>query len=252
MSEPQPPRLHEFSSLNDAAAWLTYWDDETWTPEAVISRLYAEWIQSENGVFSVSPETIAVVVPGGTKLTNLTDGTAELLQRARKLYVAGVEQFLRELHECGEAVPTALVTGRLNSPRWRIDRSLSLTNVRLSQKQIEVLQKPFSDLIRQIALGHVASIGAVAPKTHESGSQTTRLAPVPRHRAQDATILAVLREMGHDPLALTRNQPGKKGIPSMLRSKLVKERPDLFSKNGTQFTHAWERLAQRGEIGYLD
>jgi hypothetical protein len=66
---------------------------------------------------------------------------------------------------------------------------------------------------------------------------------LPRQRQQEAEVLRVLRELGHDPHALPRNTPGRAGPKAAAFGRLGwrKEKRGVFDK-------AWERLRQTGEI----
>ena len=81
---------------------------------------------------------------------------------------------------------------------------------------------------------------AAAP---ESTTQTAK--PVQRSAAQDAAILATLKAMDVDPLAVPKNPPGKPGTKAKVRTAL--EGDALFT-GATVFDKAWERLTTRGEI----
>ena len=69
--------------------------------------------------------------------------------------------------------------------------------------------------------------------------------PVQRSAAQDAAILATLKTMSVDPLAVPKNSPGKPGTKAKVRTAL--DGNPLFT-GATVFDKAWERLAKRGEI----
>lgn len=68
--------------------------------------------------------------------------------------------------------------------------------------------------------------------------------PLPRQRHQEAEILRVLRELGHDPAALPARPPGRSGAKAEAWHRLAwkKERRGVFDG-------AWERLRGTGEIG---
>ena len=67
--------------------------------------------------------------------------------------------------------------------------------------------------------------------------------PLQRQRHQEAEILRVLRELGHDPHALPRNTPGRAGPKAAAFGRLgwKKEERGVFDK-------AWERLRQARDI----
>lgn len=81
----------------------------------------------------------------------------------------------------------------------------------------------------------------------EQPQGAAQVEPVQRSAAQDAAILNAIREAGHDPLALPKNDSGKRGIKAVIRDKLTGKHT-LFPKAGTQFNKAWDRLRVRKEI----
>lgn len=81
----------------------------------------------------------------------------------------------------------------------------------------------------------------------EQPRAVAQIQPVQRSAAQDAAILNAIREAGHDPLTLPKNDSGKRGIKAVIREEL-KGKHTLFPKFGRQFDKAWERLRARKEI----
>ena len=70
--------------------------------------------------------------------------------------------------------------------------------------------------------------------------------PVQRSAAQDATVLAEIEKQGLKPLALPKNQPGKKGVKADIRASLAGT--NLFPRQGKTFDRAWERLTKNADI----
>ncbi|SIQ85145.1 hypothetical protein SAMN05421778_10552 [Sphaerotilus natans] len=68
--------------------------------------------------------------------------------------------------------------------------------------------------------------------------------PLQRQRHQEAEILRVLRELGRDPTALPRNDPGKAGPKAAVRQRLG----HLPGWGVSVFNKAWERLRESGDI----
>lgn len=85
---------------------------------------------------------------------------------------------------------------------------------------------------------------APAPVVAESLSNGSAK-PMQRSAAQDAEILAAIRNAGHDPLALPMNEPGKPGVKAAIRDTLGGK--GLFAGT-TVFDKAWERLRQQCDI----
>lgn len=80
-----------------------------------------------------------------------------------------------------------------------------------------------------------------APDSVEHKAHVTAPArPLPAQRFQENEILRVIAELGHDPIALPKDQNGKPGIKAKVRSKL-NFTPTVFNK-------AWERLSSTKEI----
>lgn len=87
-----------------------------------------------------------------------------------------------------------------------------------------------------------------APQASPEPVQAAPAKRVLASEVQDAAILAAIREAGHDPLALPRNSPGKRGIKAVIRNALVGVSGSPFPKIGKQFDKSWERLREREEI----
>jgi hypothetical protein len=73
--------------------------------------------------------------------------------------------------------------------------------------------------------------------------------PVPRGAAQDSAILKAISELGHDPIRLPSNPPGKPGVKASVRGALKGNA--LFVGNSV-FDKAWERLTASREIVIVD
>lgn len=69
--------------------------------------------------------------------------------------------------------------------------------------------------------------------------------PLQRRAAQDAAILAAIKAVDLDHMALPKNPAGKPGVKAAIRDA-VKNNP-LFT-GGTVFDKAWERLHKQGDI----
>ena len=69
--------------------------------------------------------------------------------------------------------------------------------------------------------------------------------PMQRSAAQDAAVLAALKAMVIDPLAVPKNEAGKAGTKAEVRAALASNA--LFTGK-TVFDKTWERLSTRGEI----
>lgn len=69
--------------------------------------------------------------------------------------------------------------------------------------------------------------------------------PVQRQHAQEQAIMRLIRDEGHDPLKLPKNEPGKPGIKANVRKAL---QFDPIFTGATVFEKAWERLRNGKEI----
>jgi hypothetical protein len=69
--------------------------------------------------------------------------------------------------------------------------------------------------------------------------------PVPRFFAQEEAILVEIKKLGHDPLDLPRNPPGKRGIKAQVKDTLGGS--GVWS-GSTVFRKAWERLRAEKRI----
>ncbi len=71
--------------------------------------------------------------------------------------------------------------------------------------------------------------------------------PMQRAAAQEAAILATIRQHGYDPTSLPKNEAGKPGVKAIIRAELEGESA-LFPRGSTVFDKAWERLRANGDI----
>ena len=84
-------------------------------------------------------------------------------------------------------------------------------------------------------LGHV-EIPAI---TDEAKSTPQR--PKQQQRHQETEILRVIKNLGHDPMALPKTTPGRTGVKRAVRNELPIFQAGVFDK-------AWERLRSDGAI----
>jgi hypothetical protein len=80
---------------------------------------------------------------------------------------------------------------------------------------------------------------------HATTPQIAAPTPVPRFAAQEAAIIAALHGLGHDPLQLPRNAPGKAGVKAQVRDQL--DSTGIWTGR-TVFAKAWERMRSHGAI----
>jgi hypothetical protein len=70
-------------------------------------------------------------------------------------------------------------------------------------------------------------------------------APVQHCKAQDATLLSVIRKMKLDPKRLPKNPSGKQGVKVKVRQAL---KDNTLFAGSTVFNKSWERLTKFGDI----
>lgn len=109
--------------------------------------------------------------------------------------------------------------------------------------ELEAKGRMIAELKSQKAalLGEEPSGGSTASQLQ------SRVKPLQRFPAQEAVILEELRQLGHDPLALPKNSPGKSGVKSEVRARL--QRNPLF-QGVKVFDKAWERLTDQADISF--
>ncbi|WP_321821895.1 MULTISPECIES: hypothetical protein [unclassified Burkholderia] len=81
------------------------------------------------------------------------------------------------------------------------------------------------------------------PRPHAESAQPAdpAMKPLARQRHQENEILRVIRDLGHNPVSLPKQTPGKAGVKSAVRALL----PEF---TGSVFDKAWDRLRRDGEI----
>nr|WP_315236360.1 hypothetical protein [uncultured Limnohabitans sp.] len=118
------------------------------------------------------------------------------------------------------------------------------------------LRTPMADFDRQtftreVLARWVQEVGASSLYlfTCPLAQSTATPKPMQRQRAQGLVILEAIRQAGHDPLRLRRNEPGKPGIKAQVFAA-VKHDP-IFT-GPTVFNKAWLRLSGDGDIAFID
>lgn len=92
----------------------------------------------------------------------------------------------------------------------------------------------------------VMQLLAIPPQSAPTEPQPPAKAPISRAMAQDAAILNAIRELGFDPLALPKSEPGKRGVRADIRA-VVKHLKDIFV-SAKVFDEAWQRLRNNEDI----
>ena len=119
-----------------------------------------------------------------------------------------------------------------------------------STEPVEPEQRLAAQLGVEVA-PHAEPIPASSPATFADVEPPIAAEPLQRSTAQQTVILDAIREAGHEPLSLPKNDAGKRGIKALVRDELVGKHK-LFPKGGRQFDKAWERLRAFKEIAERD
>jgi hypothetical protein len=101
---------------------------------------------------------------------------------------------------------------------------------------------------------HLSVDGKLTPHAAQASPATVpvpavsspTIVPVQRSASQDAAIIAEITRLGHDPLALPKNDSGKPGVKAEVWKTLLSDTAN-FSSNRV-FRSAWQRLRNNQKI----
>lgn len=96
---------------------------------------------------------------------------------------------------------------------------------------------------RKNMVNQLLPASASAPKSEVEPASSVAL---PKQRAQETSILTLLKEQGHKPSNLPNRAQGKRGVKAAIKSAALQLKPVMFSSNS--FDKAWQRLRNDGEI----
>ncbi|GLT20918.1 hypothetical protein GCM10007933_03700 [Zoogloea oryzae] len=153
------PRLPEYPTLDEVAAWLTGASDEAWSPSAVLSRLL-EWDRPEilpDGTVRQSrvatSREVWVVVPPGEAMTAQVDG-AEVVTRGGLLayILEPIDLFVSTVWHCGEAVALNGVSTQAGE-RFHVTRRFSVHDIRIPRNDAFQLLSAFDQLVLELDRG---------------------------------------------------------------------------------------------------
>jgi hypothetical protein len=138
----------------------------------------------------------------------------------------------------------------LSSSRWpQLIAALHYSQPTIAGWKPEVSDSALCTLIDDWAQKNSVALSTAMPPpalAHPQPAITAAPAtPLSRFNAQDAAILAEIKRLGFDPLALPKNPDGKRGVKAAVRLALS---TDKLFKGSTVFEKAWERLTARAEI----
>jgi hypothetical protein len=100
-------------------------------------------------------------------------------------------------------------------------------------------RESYADACMGKLLGQAKSIHHLGPTIAEQ--------PVPRLKAQEASILAELRRNDYDPHMLPKAPAGKSGVKANVKTVMLTTRKDIFASQRV-FADAWQRLRDNGDI----
>lgn len=127
------------------------------------------------------------------------------------------------------------------------DREFAIETARLAKIAELKAEAEFKPKPRpgQVIAPAYEALPAVSAVSVGAGLPDAQPKPKTRFKAQEEAIIQELKNRGFDPLALSKNLPGKPGVKKLIRSAL--DGKWLFSGT-TVFDRAWERLSSLGDI----
>lgn len=129
-----------------------------------------------------------------------------------------------------DGLPTGIETAAIDEPD--LDRESELVDAHIKNSDaIELTTEVLNDDYSENAAG-------VDPTGPGPG----------RQRWQEDEILRVIEKLGYTALALPKNKPGEKGVPSEVYAQCVATNPSLWL--GSVFDHAWTRMSKHKLIRY--
>lgn len=244
--------LSSFSSLTEAAEWLTDKNRERWTWKHVIEMH-----------LRTAPETISVVIPTDTPLLDMSGHIKEVQYSfPLQLEVCSVLQFLEHIFmgdsfETASAHPLGLVGfGR----RFRSILPIRASAIRLHKSEIYHLSKafcldPFNSLIREVIEGKHPELSSLLRSPNaklfdiENTSTAVQEEFTKRHlskqRTQEEAILNWLSDNSYLPTALPARIKGGRGPKYDARIAMLKNK-SLFTVKSFDLT--WQRLRDEKKI----
>ena len=221
----------KWSTLEDAAAYLSALTGEEWTTRRVLDA------------GGKSHLTINAVLPTGTRL------------RAGNKPAYSGDTVKLDSHHLGGLLKNESVyvdythdTNQYSKSPRAVDLELR-PSAMFTAVHLRVADTALEEFSKNISLQHVpcadqspaSDTAMLFPDNAQPSFQSEPNKPLARHLSQDLEILRVIREFGHDPEAFPKNQPGKSGVKSQVRKALSHYTFHVFKK-------AWERLRFQGRI----
>lgn len=175
---------------------------------------------------------------------------APVLDLMRRAY-EGTRRWFADAQQDGPGAPRGLlVSVQMQDARSRTDAALEA--VAGDVRFLTWLRTPMADFERQTFARDelarwVQEVGAstLYPFAVPLEQATNSPKPMQRQRAQELAILEAIRQAGHDPKHLPKNEPGKPGIKAQV-SEALKGNPAFTGP--TVFDKAWERMRRTGDI----
>lgn len=138
-------------------------------------------------------------------------------------------------------VQYALIESAIRAGRIEVTKDKVLNKKDEVLSRTRILKSGWIDWLRENNQSELADIlsHSVAAKSNSAPQSQ----PLMRQPYQEQEILRVIKELGHDPKNLPKDNPGKSGIKAAVKSKLP------TSMTGTTiFNKAWDRLSGANEI----
>lgn len=146
--------LQEWSTLNEAAIWLSETKDEIWTWKTVLQK-FAE----------LNPITIRVVIPVDTIISEIRSGIVQetSFRSPKSLNVCRIEKFLIDMLEGDDFYNASTYSIELMDPtgdsRFHLNSPIQSKAIRLSREQVLNLAEippliAFDSLVKEIELGY--------------------------------------------------------------------------------------------------
>lgn len=153
------PKLPEYPTLDEVAAWLTEASDEAWSPSAVLSRLLECERPEVLSDGTVRPPRVAtsrevwVVVPPGEAMTAQVDGAEVVTRWGLLAYILEpIDLFVSTVWHCGEAVALNGVSTQAGE-RFHVTRSFSVRDIRIPRNDAFQLLSAFDQLVLELDRG---------------------------------------------------------------------------------------------------
>lgn len=231
----KPPRLPDICTPEQAAEWLTYWSDETWTGAAVLSQLFTAETQLNETRIAYERGVVLVLIRPGTKLLRLKNGEWLTFETVAAMHLetetgatleyifhGGVinqdpsdDSFIGQLASNGQATPYLLVDR--DGTRYHVTEPLQAGDIRLRKGWVNELLSEFDRLGMSIERGEHPDIASMLEPIQNTDTQPAAKAGQATQKANSKlqakkdtirAILAAIKEL--DPKFSHETMPGQR------------------------------------------